>query len=125
VRSFLGPPAPRPRLQLLPTHPSRGALSFPPKPHPTPNPPHPQTPQQQAILAKQRAETLSSVLYPDDRTYEGKELRLKQQHFFVSATMQARSARAHRPPAGSGSARGGTAPPSLPPSRAPCAALNH
>lgn len=43
---------------------------------------------QQAILSKQRAETLSSVLYPDDRTYEGKELRLKQQHFFVSATIQ-------------------------------------
>ena len=43
----------------------------------------------QAILSKQRAETLSSVLYPDDRTYEGKELRLKQQHFFVSATIQA------------------------------------
>jgi hypothetical protein len=42
----------------------------------------------QAILAKQRAETISSVLYPDDRTYEGKELRLKQQHFFVSATLQ-------------------------------------
>lgn len=44
----------------------------------------------QAILSKQRAETLSSVLYPDDRTYEGKELRLKQQHFFVSATIQVR-----------------------------------
>jgi len=42
----------------------------------------------QAILSKQRAETLSSVLYPDDRTFEGKELRLKQQHFFVSATIQ-------------------------------------
>ena len=42
----------------------------------------------QAILARQRAETLSSVLYPDDRTYQGKELRLKQQHFFVSATLQ-------------------------------------
>ena len=28
------------------------------------------------------------MLYPDDRTYEGKELRLKQQHFFVSATLQ-------------------------------------
>lgn len=42
----------------------------------------------QAILSRQRAETLSSVLYPDDRTYEGKELRLKQQHFFVSATVQ-------------------------------------
>ena len=46
----------------------------------------------QAILAKQRAETISSVLYPDDRTYEGKELRLKQQHFFVSATLQVRPA---------------------------------
>ncbi|GAQ82635.1 glycogen phosphorylase [Klebsormidium nitens] len=41
-----------------------------------------------AILAKQRAETISSVLYPDDRTYQGKELRLKQQHFMVSATLQ-------------------------------------
>ena len=30
------------------------------------------------------------MLYPDDRTYEGKELRLKQQHFFVSATIQVR-----------------------------------
>ena len=28
------------------------------------------------------------MLYPDDRTFEGKELRLKQQHFFVSATIQ-------------------------------------
>jgi len=45
----------------------------------------------QAILSRQRAETLSSVLYPDDRTFQGKELRLKQQHFFVSATIQARA----------------------------------
>ena len=42
----------------------------------------------QAILSKQRAETISSVLYPDDRTYQGKELRLKQQYFMVSATLQ-------------------------------------
>ena len=42
----------------------------------------------QAILAKQRAETISAVLYPDDRTYQGKELRLKQQFFMVSATLQ-------------------------------------
>lgn len=41
-----------------------------------------------AILSRQRAETISSVLYPDDRTYQGKELRLKQQYFFVSATLQ-------------------------------------
>jgi hypothetical protein len=47
----------------------------------------------QAILSRQRAETLSSVLYPDDRTFQGKELRLKQQHFFVSATIQARGLR--------------------------------
>ncbi len=46
----------------------------------------------QAILSRQRAETLSSVLYPDDRTYQGKELRLKQQNFFVSATIQVRRA---------------------------------
>ena len=52
----------------------------------------------QAILSRQRAETLSSVLYPDDRTYQGKELRLKQQHFFVSATIQARGPVASRCP---------------------------
>jgi glucan phosphorylase len=52
-------------------------------------------PSLQAILGKQRAETLSSVLYPDDRTYEGKELRLKQQHFFVSATLQVRRSVQH------------------------------
>lgn len=41
-----------------------------------------------AILNKQKAEAISSILYPDDRTYQGKELRLKQQHFFVSASLQ-------------------------------------
>ena len=28
------------------------------------------------------------MLYPDDNHYEGKSLRLKQQYFFVSATVQ-------------------------------------
>uniref|UniRef100_A0A0D6QRA2 Alpha-1,4 glucan phosphorylase n=1 Tax=Araucaria cunninghamii TaxID=56994 RepID=A0A0D6QRA2_ARACU len=41
-----------------------------------------------AIINRQRAETISSVLYPDDRSYQGKELRLKQQYFFVSASLQ-------------------------------------
>ena len=41
-----------------------------------------------SIIDKQKAETITSVLYPDDKTYEGKELRLKQQHFMVSATLQ-------------------------------------
>ena len=41
-----------------------------------------------AILNKQRAETISSILYPDDRTHEGKELRLKQQFFLCSASLQ-------------------------------------
>ncbi|KAJ8761099.1 hypothetical protein K2173_000778 [Erythroxylum novogranatense] len=41
-----------------------------------------------AVVDRQRAETISSVLYPDDRSYQGKELRLKQQYFFVSASLQ-------------------------------------
>ncbi|EHA8588310.1 hypothetical protein COCNU_scaffold004706G000010 [Cocos nucifera] len=41
-----------------------------------------------AVINRQKAETISSVLYPDDRSYQGKELRLKQQYFFVSASVQ-------------------------------------
>lgn len=41
-----------------------------------------------ALEKRQRAETISSVLYPNDNTPEGKELRLTQQYFFCSATLQ-------------------------------------
>jgi starch phosphorylase len=41
-----------------------------------------------AIEKRQQAETISSVLYPADNTDEGKVLRLKQQYFFCSATIQ-------------------------------------
>lgn len=34
------------------------------------------------------ASAIAKVLYPDDRHFEGKSLRLKQQYFFVSATVQ-------------------------------------
>ena len=37
---------------------------------------------------KNLAESITSVLYPDDSTWEGKRLRLKQQYFLCSATMQ-------------------------------------
>eukprot|EP00928_Gymnodinium_smaydae_P082696 TRINITY_DN659_c0_g1_i5.p1 TRINITY_DN659_c0_g1~~TRINITY_DN659_c0_g1_i5.p1 ORF type:complete len:891 (+),score=270.74 TRINITY_DN659_c0_g1_i5:107-2779(+) len=42
----------------------------------------------EAVEARRRAEDLSAVLYPNDDKYEGKVLRLKQQYFFVSASLQ-------------------------------------
>jgi len=42
----------------------------------------------EAVEQRRRAEDLSAVLYPNDATYEGKELRLRQQYFFVSASLQ-------------------------------------
>jgi glycogen phosphorylase len=41
-----------------------------------------------AVREQVDAKNLSRVLYPDDSTPQGKELRLKQQYFFVSASLQ-------------------------------------
>ena len=40
-----------------------------------------------AVEAKVRGETISKVLYPSDEATAGKELRLKQQYFFVAASL--------------------------------------
>lgn len=42
----------------------------------------------EASLEKNSAEDISRVLYPNDDTREGKKLRLKQQYFFCSASLQ-------------------------------------
>lgn len=42
----------------------------------------------QAVREKDEAEAISSVLYPNDDTDKGKKLRLKQQYFFSSASLQ-------------------------------------
>ncbi|MDR2168045.1 MAG: glycogen/starch/alpha-glucan phosphorylase [Clostridiales bacterium] len=41
-----------------------------------------------AVQEQNLANTLSKVLYPADDTVAGKELRLRQQYFFISATLQ-------------------------------------
>lgn len=41
-----------------------------------------------ALEDRQKAEYITSVLYPNDSTEQGKELRLKQQYLLVSATIQ-------------------------------------
>ncbi|WP_018954133.1 glycogen/starch/alpha-glucan phosphorylase [Thioalkalivibrio sulfidiphilus] len=41
-----------------------------------------------AIQQKAQSETISMVLYPNDATAIGRELRLKQEYFFVSASIQ-------------------------------------
>ena len=41
-----------------------------------------------AVEDKTRSENISKILYPPDDQYAGKELRLRQQYFFVSATLQ-------------------------------------
>lgn len=41
-----------------------------------------------AVEDKNHSENLSKVLYPDDTTQMGRELRLRQEYFFVSASIQ-------------------------------------
>lgn len=41
-----------------------------------------------AVSEKSLSENITRVLYPNDNVFEGKELRLKQEYFFVSATIQ-------------------------------------
>lgn len=41
-----------------------------------------------SVREKMRSENISKILYPNDEDIKGKELRLEQQYFFVSASLQ-------------------------------------
>ena len=49
-----------------------------------------------AVQDKSASESISKVLYPDDSTSSGRGLRLKQEYFFVSASLQDILARFHK-----------------------------
>ncbi|MBQ7535576.1 MAG: glycogen/starch/alpha-glucan phosphorylase [Stomatobaculum sp.] len=51
---------------------------------------------QKAVEEQNLAHTISEVLYPNDNNYSGKELRLKQQYFFISATLQTAIKKFHK-----------------------------
>ncbi len=55
-----------------------------------------------AVEEKALAEAISKVLYPEDNHQEGKQLRLRQQYFFVSCTIQWIISRFKRHHAGEG-----------------------
>ena len=42
----------------------------------------------EAVAAKNGAENITMVLYPNDASENGKELRLRQQYFLASASLQ-------------------------------------
>ncbi len=43
---------------------------------------------EQSVVQRGYAENISRILYPNDHTQEGRELRLRQEYFFVSASLQ-------------------------------------
>jgi len=49
-----------------------------------------------AVEAKVHSETISKVLYPNDNTPQGRELRLRQQYFFVACSLRDIMARFRR-----------------------------
>ena len=50
----------------------------------------------EAVTPQVKAENISKILYPEDSTKVGKELRLEQQYFFVSASPARRHPRLPR-----------------------------
>jgi starch phosphorylase len=64
----------------------------------------------QAVEQKFSTENISRVLYPNDSAAAGKELRLKQEYFLVSATLQDVLSRTALPPRPLQPARSGHLP---------------
>ena len=88
TRSSTACPTTRRFSAIAPTPPTPCACGAPRRPNPSISPIFNSGDYYGAVNQKVTSENLSKVLYPNDEQVRGKELRLEQQYFFVSCSLQ-------------------------------------